>query len=84
MGVNIIIWARKEFVAEKQDDLLSKMQQGGLDPSNTPGRSSGQGRGRGQGQEKKKKKDSLSREEKKAASAKLQLKTKTNTKDKKR
>ena len=75
MGVNILLWARKELLAEKQEALMTSMKNSGINPNS--GSSQGQGRrgeggggGRSEGK-KKPSKDSQIKQDKKTAQAKL-------------
>ena len=84
MGVNILLWARKEFLAEKQEALMTSMKNIGIDPNS--GSSQGQrrrGGGGGRGREVKKKpnKDSQTKQGKKAAQTKLHTKTQGKLKE---
>ena len=76
MGLNILLWARREFVAEKQVALMTSMKRNDLDPR------SGLGQSRERGQEGRKK-DGQSKRVNKTNESKLKTTTQSQTKGRK-
>ena len=88
MGLNILLWARKEFLAEKQEALMTSIKNSGIKPNSGSSqgqvrRGGGGGGGRSEGK-KKPSRDSQTKQDKKTAQAKLQTKTQSKPKERKR